>query len=244
MPTLQRTLLHPLWAACLVLFLLPGCGTNGSDGPGASDGTSAQASSEQTPPADTPGGEEETQVVNLADLGFNEGVEAENQVYVVEFSDFGCIHCARFHLESWEPLRDEFVDGGDVVWKYIPITIGGFPNGGDAAIAGTCAGYQDRFAPMRSILYERQRQWSQRDQDPAIFREFAVEIGLDMDAFDACRAGTDVREEILLNDRVALQIGVNATPTFLVQGQSVQGAPPLDAFQEALRQLLAQVRTP
>ncbi len=242
MPAARSSLPTALWSALLVLVLLPGCGANGSEGsegPGAMGGEATE-----TPAADTLTTDEETQVVNLADLGFNEGNEAEAQVYVVEFSDFGCIHCARFHLESYGPLREEFVEADQVIWKYIPITIGGFPNGDEAAVAGKCAAYQDRFSPMRSLLYERQRQWSQREQDPSIFREFAVEIGLDMESFDACRTGTQVRENILLNNRVAVQIGVNATPTFLVQGQSVQGAPPLENFQEALRQLIAQVQTP
>jgi protein-disulfide isomerase len=229
-----RRSLRPAWAALLILFILPGCGDDESN-----DGAAAQ-----TPPTEEAQDAQDPQVVNLADLGFDEGEEGEDRLYVVEFSDFGCIHCARFHMESYGALHEEFIEDDLAVWKYIPIAIGGFPNGPEAAFAGQCAGEIGDFAPMRDHLYEHQREWSSEDVNPAIFLEYAETLGYDVDAFEACWTDPATQEQIILHNRVAIELGVNATPTFLIQGHPLQGAPGLEDFQTILRDMLEQIRNP
>lgn len=194
----------------------------------------------QEAPPQTPPGEE--QVVDLRELGHDQGDPETAAMGVVEFSDFGCIHCAGFHAETYPALYEEFVHTGDVLWKYVPITIGGFPNGDLAGIAGECGGRLGEFALMRDHLYDHRDEWLGSGRGMDLFVEYAEELGFDGDEFRTCMEGDEARAQIEANDRTARQIGVRGTPTFVVQGQAVQGAPPLEPFSEALREMVEAIR--
>jgi protein-disulfide isomerase len=165
-------------------------------------------------------------------------------VVVIEFSDFGCVFCARFHSGSYEALRDEFVTQGDVIWRYIPVTIGGFPNGDAAASAALCVADQADFPPIRDRLYADREIWLRQTGSEAReqFRSYAAEQSIDMDAWEACVDAPDTLRRLEMANRAAAAAGVRGTPSFLVQGFLVQGAPVLENFQLALRQLVADTR--
>jgi protein-disulfide isomerase len=190
-----------------------------------------------------PAQEPEEQVVDLASLGFDEGDDDAALFGVVEFSDFGCVFCAGFHQETYPALHTEFVESGEVLWKYIPITIGGFPNGQLAGLAGICGGFLGEFAGVRDLLYETREEWMEAEEgDVATFLDYAASVGLERAGFEACLESEEAAEELAINDAIARQIGVTGTPTFIVRGMPVQGAPPLDAFREALQGLLDEAR--
>jgi protein-disulfide isomerase len=240
--------------ASLAFLSLLGCGDGAASGEaapgaGAQPGTTAGAEAESGAPYASPEAaaraHQEAQDVNLARLGFNEGDEDGAVVQVIEFSDFGCVYCASFHIETYPALHEEFIQGGDVVWKYIPITLAGFPNADRAAIAGECAGEQERFAPMRDRLYETREEWMASDDPDGFLTRHAGEVGLDRDAFAQCMAESEqARRRIEDGTRIAQELGVRGTPTFIVQGHPVQGAPPLEPFQQVLRELVAEARSP
>jgi len=229
----------------LALAALIGCGDGtgeaapapGDQVPAGQDAAGQAQDAPQTPGAD---GED---LVDISAIGFDEGDVETAVVQVVEFSDFGCVHCANFHQNSYPALYDEFVAGGDVVWKYIPVSIAGFPNAMEAAMSAECAAEQGEFHPMRSWLYENREEWMASDDPHAMFRGAAGGMVADAGAFETCmNEGGEALERIQRGTQIALDVGVRGTPTFVVQGFPVQGAPPLDQFQEALRSLVAEVR--
>jgi protein-disulfide isomerase len=211
------------------LALAVGCGNDGGQ-------VEASAQATPTPPS-------EPEFVDLSALGFNEGNEETAAFGVVEFSDFGCIHCATFHAESYPSLHEEFIASGDVLWKYVPISIAGFPNAELAGIAGECAGEVGSFAAMRDHLFQQREEWLGAAEGEPLFVEYARAVGLDPSTFGACLTGPDARSRMDRNNTMARQIGVAATPTFIVAGTSVQGAPPLANFQAALREMIAEARS-
>jgi len=222
------TPLRRLAALALIPVLAAGCGGD------ANETASAEA---QVPP-----GAQEPQLVDLAGLGFDEGNEETAALGVVEFSDFGCVFCAGFHDESYPVLYDEFVDAGDVLWKYIPVTIAGFPNGEMAGLSGICAAELGDFGTMRDFLFERREEWMSSPGGEALFVGYAQQVGLDSDGFRSCLNGPDARATLERNNEMATRIGVTGTPTFIVAGVPVRGAPPLEPFQETLRELVNQSR--
>jgi protein-disulfide isomerase len=152
----------------------------------------------------------------------------------VEFSDFGCPFCAQFAADSYPDLHIEFVLSGRVRWIYIPFVLGIFPNGAEAASAGFCAGEQDRFWAMRERLYERQHQWRRAGPEREIFREMAAEAGLDGESFERCLESGEASPRIEHSNALAREAGIRATPTFLINGRSVEGALPPDHFRALL----------
>lgn len=216
----------------LLAFALAGCGDSAASG-------EAAPPTDQTPPQTPEGGEE----FDISGLGFDEGDIEGAVVQVVEFSDFGCVHCANFHIDSYPALHEEFVETGDVAWKYIPITIAGFPNADEAAVAGECAGEQGQFPVMRDWLYQTREEWMASQDPEGMFVAQAEEFGLDAQVFETCLLeGEDARARVAEGSRVAREVGVRGTPTFVVQGFPVQGAPPLEQFQEALRGMVQEAR--
>ncbi|TVP43740.1 MAG: hypothetical protein EA350_13175 [Gemmatimonadales bacterium] len=194
------------------------------------------------PPSEVAAGEPE--IVDLATLGYDEGDMAGAPIRIVEFSDFGCVYCARFHMRDYGELHDEFVEGGDVVWKYVPVTIGGFPNGNEAALTAECVAEQGAFPVIRDRLFEERERWLAAGESEAaeLFRGYAQDAGVDLDAWESCLTAGDAAARIELSNRVAAELGVSGTPTFLVQGFPVQGAPALADFQQALRELSREIR--
>lgn len=236
------SLIHPPAAApwpvrriaplLLVLLALGGCGDS-------------EANSQEAPEPDAQvaADEAEQQVVDLTRVGHDEGDSEEAVLRVIEFSDYGCVHCANFHVESYPELYEEFVATGEVAWKYVPVTIGGFPNGEAAALAGECAGEQGEWPAMRDRIFELREEWMQSEDAAGLLEDVATEVGLDVTEFRTCVASSEeVRARLAEGNEIAQQIGVRATPTFIVAGQPVQGAPPLEAFQEGLRQMIAERR--
>lgn len=221
-----------------LLLVFSGCG-----------GESGQAQSADLPassPARSgPAGSQE--VFDLRGIGIDEGSVMTSAIGVVDFSDFGCIYCANFHNADYPSLHEEFVTTGDILWKYVPISIGGFPNGELAGMTGICADELERgegFARMRDHLFVQREAWltTPPSEAKALFVSYADELGFDVEAFAACLDGEAARGRLERNNDIARQVGVTATPTFIIQGTPVRGAPPLADFRNALRRLLAQAR--
>lgn len=195
--------------------------------PGASAAPSSTA---------TPGPQE----IPLAELGYAEGSE-DAPVRIVEFSDFGCGYCRAFHEETYPVLRREFVETGQVHWKYVPFILGIFANAEEAALAGECAGEQGGFHAMADLLYENQRQWKNTAEPGDLFAAYAREAGLDAARFSSCVSDRARMERVASGTRIAQRLGIRGTPTFFIVGYApIQGALPLETFREVLRAVLAE----
>ena len=222
-------------ALFLVLSLSSGC-----------EGETGQAQSAD-PPATSSAAAQPQDAFDLRALGVDEGSVMTSAIGIVDFSDFGCIYCADFHSDDYPALYEEFVVTGEVLWKYIPISIGGFPNGDLAGVAGTCAdeiGSNIAFAEMRDHLFAQREEWLAANPSLAreLFISYAETLELDLESFTACIDGDQAAERLKRNNDMAMQVGVTATPTFIVQGNPVRGAPPLADFQNVLRRMIAEFR--
>lgn len=232
---------HALRPAVLLTALsLLGCG-----------GGNGEAQSSDPPVTDSPQAQQtpdpSQDVYDLRELGIDEGSVMTSAIGVVDFSDFGCIFCANFHTTDYPVLYEEFVASGDILWKYIPISIGGFPNGDLAGRTGICAdelGSTEGFTRMRDHLFENREEWltAVPSEVAGLFTSYAETLGLDRDAFVVCLEGETAAARLERNNQMARQVGVSATPTFIVQGTPVRGAPPLEDFQEVLRMIVAESR--
>lgn len=224
----------PLLAASL---LLAACGSPEAQAEPAagSVGVAAESAPVTDPsvPAETASPAQDT--IDLRRLGYDRG-SADAPVVVMEFADFGCPFCATFALQTYPELHREFVATGKVRWKYVPFVMGMFPNGAEAARAAECAAEQGKFWPMHDRLYERQREWRGGGSPAGRMHGYAASVGADAGRFAACyredRGGGRTR----LNNHVSEQLGIRATPTFIVNGRMVEGALPLEQFRQLLRQ--------
>jgi protein-disulfide isomerase len=230
---LALALLLPLGLACTG-------GREDAQAPVADPGVRAEPAQLPDPTAPTPGGaprlspqEQAQQPPRLSEMGYNEG-SPEAPVKVLELSDFGCGYCRRFHEETYPRLREIYIDAGLVEWKYIPFVLGKFPNGLQAATAAECAGEQQAFFPMADRLFAEQGAWKSMADPYPYFSGLTADLGIDADRFDRCIEGGWRESRIWANVRLGQQLGARGTPTFIVDGQLVQGALPLEDFRDVI----------
>ena len=140
---------------------------------------------------------------------------------VVEFLDFECEACGAFY-PIVEDLRATYA--GDIytyVVRYFPLP--GHINSTQAALAAEAAAQQDRFEDMYHRLFETQAQWGEgAEETPEVFRTFAEELGLDMDAYDAAIADPATLQRVESDKADGERLGVSSTPSFFIDGTAVE----------------------
>lgn len=237
-----------MMATLLLALLGSACGTDEAPPPERTDDTSRNLLGQAAGGAATtfegvPNFSAQMSRAYLPDLGFNRG-QVEAPVKVIEFADFGCGFCRRFHEESFETLRSQFLDTGMIEWKFLPFITGMFENSLAVTEAAECVLEQSdaSYEAFGGMLWERQADWKPSDEPEALVRSWARETGLDMGRYDSCLAEDRRMERVAGATVAAQQLGVRATPTFWIVGYGpLQGALPLDAFQGIFSTIHAEV---
>ena len=160
----------------------------------------------------------------------------EEKAVLVEFLDFECEAC-REAKPFVDELKEEYGQNLTIVARYFPLP--GHVNSMNAAVAVEAAAQQDQFVPMLDMMYETQSEWGEASESKAdVFRGFAQELGLDMEAFDAAVAdpATTARIERDVADGTALQVA--GTPTFFLDGERVE-ATSLEEFRSLIADSIA-----
>lgn len=151
-------------------------------------------------------------------------------VLIVEFSDFRCPYCKRFHDETLDALLEKYGDQIRFVYRDFPVV------GGEAeAQAAECADEQGQFWAYHDALYENFRAQSTTNDYVAL----AEGLGLDSDAFRTCLDSGAMRQEIIGDASDAQAYGVSGTPTFFINGVRLIGAQAQAAFEAVIDQELA-----
>jgi protein-disulfide isomerase len=167
--------------------------------------------------------EAETRQVPPTDGAFARGPESA-PVTIVEFSDFECPYCSRART-TLDRLLEQYGQQVRLVFRHFPLEF--HTNAEMAAQAALAAGEQGRFWEMHDLIFDNQSRLSRND-----LLEYAGRLGLDLNAFrqyvDSAAGQPRIEADLELGRRV----GVRGTPTFLINGRTVNGAQPIERFQE------------
>lgn len=159
-------------------------------------------------------------------------------VVMVAYSDYNCPYCGRWVRET-QPELMHHVDAGDlrIEWRDFPIITDSSEAVSHAARA---AAAQGRFWEFHEAYYAATEEPG--DSDPEQTLDGVVdELGLDREQFDTDRHGDEVAAQVDRDFSEALSIGVTSTPAFLINGQPVLGAQPLEVFEQVIDQALVDV---
>lgn len=147
------------------------------------------------------------------------GEEGDGRVTVVEFLDFECEACGAFYPVV-EDLRAEYAGEITYVVRYFPLP--GHVNAMNAAVAVEAAAQQGRFEDMYHLLFRTQAEWGEAPApDPAVFRAYAQELGLDMASYDRAVADPATTERVNRDVEDGRALGITGTPTFFLNGEQV-----------------------
>lgn len=155
-------------------------------------------------------------------------------VVLVEYSDLQCPAC-RYYYPMVKELSREFGDRLRVVYRHFPLRIHQFAE--FAAQASEAAGTQDKFWEMHDLLFERQSDWSS-EAPRDTFMEYARELGLDVNRFERDLASAATRQAIIEDSRDGEAAGVNATPTFFLNGQKIKNSRSYGEFRDIIAQAI------
>jgi protein-disulfide isomerase len=151
-------------------------------------------------------------------------------VEVTEYSDFECPFCAQFASVQMPVIREQLIATGKVRWRYRDFPLPTHQSSRLASLAAHCAGEQGKFWEMHDRLFF-QHQWAQTGKNPrGLFRDFAKGIGLDPARYDACMDAQRYAGRIQASLEEGTALGVNATPTFFVNGRRHGGRSTSDVF--------------
>jgi protein-disulfide isomerase len=167
------------------------------------------------------------------------------EVSLIEYSDFECPYCKRFH-----PITKELVDnsGGKVnlVYRHFPLSFHN-PGATREAEASECAadlGGNKGFWGYADAIYKRTK--SNGNGFPADqLVPLAGELGMDADKFKDCLDNGRQADRVKQDLSEGITIGINGTPGNIILNNKTgkalarPGVQPLDALEEAVKTVTA-----
>lgn len=175
-------------------------------------------------------------------------------ITMIEFADYKCQSCAKFHRETIEDILTNFVNTGQVRYLYKD-----FVNTNEnpatntattvdkastlAAEASYCAAEQGKYWQYHNELYQKagdeNTEWITKDN----LKQFANNAGIgDLIQFSDCLESHRYSKTVNENDNLAKSIGLQSIPTFILlsnttQPLAIQGAQPYSTFEKVFKEI-------
>jgi len=168
-------------------------------------------------------------------------------VTIVEFSDFQCPFCKRFHETTFQLIQENYIDTGKVKFVYRDFPIPSIhPNGAiPAALASECADEQGMFWEYHDKIFENQKNWELLAAEDVAkeFKAYAQELELNTNQFNDCLNSEKYMDEVSKDYQEGNSYGITGTPTFFIGNEKsgyikLTGAQPYSTFQRVLDQML------
>jgi protein-disulfide isomerase len=167
----------------------------------------------------TPTPEVAGEAVEVSDADWVKG-NRQAAVTLVEYSDFACPACVTYYLLV-KQLNEEFTDNLLVVYRHFPL-VSIHKNAILAAKAVEAAGIQGKFWEMHDKLFDNQDEWVEEGNPEGKFVDYASQLELDEEKFVKDIESKEVEDEVNKDLFSANSLGLNSTPSFLLNGKKVQ----------------------
>jgi len=151
---------------------------------------------------------------------------------IVEYASLTCTHCKHFHDTTWKPLKEKYIDTGKVRFILRDFPLNPVDTG---AYMLAHAAPNDKFYEMVDLLWDNQDKWAFVDDPvPALFN-LVKQVGFTQETFELALKNQALLDAVnAIRDRGSKDYGVNATPTFFINGVRQQGALSLEDIEKLL----------
>ncbi len=158
-------------------------------------------------------------------------------ITIVEFGDFECPYCRQAEA-TLNDLLAKYKGRVKLAFRDFPLRPI-HPQAEIAAEAARCAGAQGKFWEFHDALYSDQSKLTEPDLIAT-----AQKLDLDGKVFGSCLADAKFADQIEQDVQAGTQLGVDATPTFFINGALLQGAQPESKFEEIIDDELSSLAKP
>ena len=161
-------------------------------------------------------------------------------ITILEWGDYQCTFCYRFHENTLDIINVEFIKTGKVklVFRDFPL------NGPDSILgaeAAYCAEDQEKYWQYHNELYKNwggeKTGWITRES----LDRFAVTVDLDLVEFNTCLDEHKYQKRVITHHELGKEIGIDATPYFLIFNDQkiikIRGNQPLEVFLKTFDEL-------
>ncbi|MEZ4749768.1 MAG: thioredoxin domain-containing protein [Bdellovibrionota bacterium] len=177
--------------------------------------------------------EPESPKIAVSTDGYPVWGKASAPVTIVEFSDFECPYCSRV-VPTIDRIKKEYgEDKVRIIFRDMPLP--SHPRAIPAAIASHCAHDQGKFWEYHDVLFENQRKLGDDD-----LKAYAKKVGMDEAKFGECYTKGQFKDRVEGSQQEAQRVGIQATPSFVINGTLLQGAQPFEKFKEKIDRILSK----
>jgi protein-disulfide isomerase len=153
-------------------------------------------------------------------------------ITIVEFSDYQCPYCTAWYQQTFSQLLSNYPGQIRFVYRDLPLPM--HPEAVPAAEAADCAGEQSAYWEYHDALFSDKYTLGR-----AAYEQYATDLGLDAVAFKTCLDDHRYQAEVQSDGADAAQLGLNGTPSFVINGRIVVGALPYASFKTIIDEELA-----
>jgi protein-disulfide isomerase len=172
-------------------------------------------------------------LLNSSDVTPSKG-PADAKIVITEFSDFQCPYCKQVQITLKEVLK-QHADEVRLEFKHLPLE--GHPFAFVAAQSAFCGGKQGAFWKFHDALFDSSSLTQQT------FATISHSLGLNQTDFEACLTSQESQAAIMSDLQEARRLGLDGTPSFIINGKPLLGAATVEDFNEAIARELNKLTT-
>ena len=167
--------------------------------------------------------------LHVAEAAAFDGIPMDGRVFgdpnaplpLVEYGDYQCPACASFSNQIFPELLSNYIATGQVSFEFRDLAFLG-NDSVTAAQAAACAIPQDGFWPYHDTIYANHYGENLGNLSTSRLLQMAELSGLDRDQIESCLDDGTTAAEIQAMHQEATQLGVNSTPSFVLNGELIQ----------------------
>ena len=161
-------------------------------------------------------------------------------ITILEWGDYQCTYCYKFHKNTLEIIENDFIKTGKVklIFKDFPL------NGPDSKLAAEatyCAEDQGKYWEYHNEVYKNWKGERTGWITNGSLEQFASTINLDLKEFKECLNEKVYKDRVNMLHKFGKEIGIDATPSFLVFNDEkiikIRGNQPLEVFLKIFEEL-------
>ncbi len=160
------------------------------------------------------------------------------KVQVTEYASLSCSHCAKFNNDVFPAFKKKYIDTGKIHYTFREFLTQPAEFAASGFVLARCLGPDKYFAALDAIFRHQAEMFATQDERGVLLR-VAQSAGMSEVKFDACISNTDALNA--LNKRIDTYVSrdkIKYTPTFMINGQRLEGEQTLAQLDAAIQPLL------